>query len=212
MILDTTRMRIQDISMQIFSDMPVYKGKASKRPSLQIECDFTTGNVCETLLHMNMHTGTHLDRQLHMIPGGNTVETLELEKVVTECRVIDCTAAETKVTREDLIGKEIRKGEFILLKTKNSYMDILENDFIWLDKTGAEYLRDIGIKGVGIDSLGIERNQPGHETHLALLNSDIVILEGLRLKDVEEGKYLLIAAPIPVIGAEAAPVRALLLD
>ena len=37
-------------------------------------------------------------------------------------------------------------------------------------------------------------------------------MEGLRLKDIEEREYLLVAAPIKVIGAEAAPVRAVLID
>ena len=52
-----------------------------------------------------------------------------------------------------------------------------------------------GVIGAGIDSLGIERNQPNHETHKTLLSNKIMILEGLRLKHVEEGPYVLIAAP-----------------
>jgi hypothetical protein len=62
-----------------------------------------------------------------------------------------------------------------------------------------------------IDALGIERSQPNHDTHKILLGAEIVILEGLRLKEVEEGEYLLVAAPINVVGAEAAPVRAILI-
>ena len=37
-------------------------------------------------------------------------------------------------------------------------------------------------------------------------------MEGLRLGDVDEGEYFLIAMPIKIIGAEAAPARAILLD
>lgn len=203
--------KIYDISMPITYDMPVYKGRDAKRPSLTVESDFSTGTVYESKLHMNMHTGTHLDRTLHMIPGGNTVETLDLNQVITDCRVIDLSHVEDHISKEDLQEKQINKGDFILLKTKNSYSEILEKDFIYVDRTGAEYLKEKRIIGVGIDSLGIERAQPDHETHLQLMNAGIHILEGLRLKDVEEGEYFLFAAPINVIGAEAAPVRAILM-
>ena len=203
--------KIYDISMPITPAMPVYKGKASKRPELSVESDFTTGTAYESKLTMNLHTGTHLDRTLHMVPGGNTIETLKLEEVITDCKVLDLTTAIDKITADDLKAKDIVAGDFLLLKTKSSYEDILETDFIYLDRTGAEYLASLKIKGVGIDSLGIERGQPGHETHLQLMQLGVHILEGLRLKDIPEGEYFLFAAPINIVGAEAAPVRAILL-
>ncbi len=211
MKLTTDRMRIYDISMPILPSMPVYKGKEEKRPELSIESDFKTGPAYESKLHMNVHTGTHIDRPLHMIPGGATVESLDLAQVVAPCIVLDLKEARDKITKEELIGKEIPEGSFVLLKTRNSFEDILEKDFIYLDRTGAEYLTEHKVIGVGIDSLGIERSQPEHETHIRLLGSGAVILEGLRLMDIEEGEYLLSAAPILIEGAEAAPVRAYLI-
>lgn len=211
MKIDVNKMKLYDISMPITYSMPVYKGKSEKRPLLTIDSDFTTGSAYESRLEMNLHTGTHLDRSLHMLPGGTTMETLDLSQMICDCRVIDLTNVEVKITEEDLKGKDIEEGCFLLLKTKNSYADILEKDFIYLDKSGAAYLKNKKIKGVGIDALGIEREQPEHETHIQLFQSDIAILEGLRLKEIEEGEYLLSAAPIYVVGAEAAPVRAVLI-
>lgn len=211
MIIATDRMRIYDISMPILPSMPVYKGKEEKRPELATVSDFQTGTAYESKLHMNLHTGTHLDRPLHMIPGGAAVESLQLSQVVTPCLVLDMAKVEEKIRQEDLIDKQLGEGSFVLLKTRNSFEEILEKDFIYLDKSGAEYLAERKVIGVGIDALGIERNQPKHETHMILLNSGAVILEGLRLKDVEEGEYLLSAAPILIDGAEAAPVRAYLI-
>lgn len=205
-------MKIIDISMPITHDMPVYKGKEEKRPNLTVQSDFTTGTAYESRIDMNMHTGTHLDRSQHMIPNGTLIESLDLSKVVTECKVLDFTKVEDKITAEDLKTKNIEEGDFILLKTKNSYLDILEGDFIFLDRSGAQYLKDIKVKGAGTDGLGIERSQPDHETHKTLLEIDSVIIEGLRLKDVDEGKYFLFAAPIYIVGAEAAPLRAILLQ
>lgn len=203
--------KIYDISMKITRDMPVYKGKEEKRPNLVKVSDFNTGSAYETSLEMNMHTGTHLDRSLHMIPGGTTIESLRLEQVITKCKVLDLSSCVDKITASDLKDEDINKDDFILLKTRNSYENILEGDFIYVDDSGAEYLRDKKIKGVGIDSLGIERSQPEHPTHIKLLEAGIVILEGLSLKEIDEGEYFLFAAPIYIPKAEAAPVRAVLL-
>lgn len=211
MIIDTNSFEIFDISMPISYTMPVYKGKDIKRPIITTDSDFSTGSAYESRLELNLHTGTHLDTPLHMIQGGYTLEKLDLSKVVTKCKVLDLTSVNEKITDKDLSNFSINKGDFILLKTKNSYEDILENDFIYLDKTGAIYLINKGIRGVGIDSLGIERSQPEHETHLGLFSSDIMILEGLRLKDINEGEYFLNAAPILIPGVEAAPIRAYLI-
>ena len=205
-------MKIYDISMKISGDMPVYKGRAAKKPLFRVESDFTSGSVYETRIDMNMHTGTHIDSPAHILPGGKTIDTLDLSRVVTKCRVLDLQYAEEQITAEHLAAKKIGEGDFVLLKTKNSFFDLLEGRFVFLDRTGAQYLTDRKICGVGIDSLGIERDQHGHETHKLLLGSDIVIIEGLRLKDIPEGEYLLVAAPLSIAGAEAAPARAILID
>ncbi len=210
MIIDTSKMKLYDISLPIAASMPVYKGLEVKRPILSTDMDFNKGKAYESRLEMNLHTGTHIDRPLHMIPGGDTMNTLPLSQVVTPCRVLDLTEAKDKVTKEELLKKDIPMGSFLLLKTRNSYENLLEKDFIYLDRTGAEYLQERKVIGVGIDSLGIERSQPDHETHIRLLGSGAVILEGLQLKDIEEGEYLLSAAPLNIEGVEAAPVRAYL--
>ncbi len=202
---------VYDISMPVTMDMPVYKGKNEKRPVIKVESDFTTGTAYESSILMNMHTGTHLDRTLHMIPGGNTMDTLKLEELITDCKVLNLTQATDKITAEDLESKDIEPGDFILFKTRNSFEPILEEKFIYLDRSGAKYLAERKVKGVGIDALGIERDQPGHETHLALMEIGAHILEGLRLADITEGRYELIALPLNIKGTEAAPVRAILI-
>jgi arylformamidase len=204
-------MKLYDITMPITPNMPVYKGLEAKKPYLSTDRDFDTGTAYESRLEMNLHTGTHIDRPLHMIPGGETMGSLNLSQVITPCRVLDLSGVKDRITKEELLKKEIPEGSFLLLKTRNSYENLLESDYIYLERTGAEYLKERKVIGVGIDSLGIERNQPQHETHIQLLGTGAVIMEGLRLKEIEEGEYLLSAAPLNVEGAEAAPVRAYLI-
>ena len=48
--------------------------------------------------------------------------------------------------------------------------------------------------------------------HLALLRENVVLLEGICLKDVPEGVYFLCAAPLNLAGADGAPCRAVLIS
>lgn len=152
-----------------------------------------------------------MDAPLHMIEGGQDSSFFQVEDMIIPCRVLDMTDVVDGITKDDLQKHSIQAGEFILLKTKNSYTEEFQADFIYVKEDGAKYLTQIGIKGVGIDSLGIERGQPDYCTHKSILGSGIYILEGLRLKNVEEGSYLLIAAPLNIRNVEASPVRALLI-
>lgn len=204
-------MRIYDISMNIQHDMAVYKNKEEKRPVLKVVQDFSTGSAYESKITMDMHTGTHVDAPLHMIEGGKTIDTIDLNSVVAKCKVLDLTSANDKITKEDLVDKNILKGDFIVLKTKNSYTEEFDYNFVFLEKSGAEFLAGKEIIGVGIDSLGIERSQSGHETHKILMENGITIIEGLRLKDIEEDEYIICALPLKIINAEAAPTRAVLI-
>lgn len=207
--------KVHDISMSIFPGMTVYKDNPKKQPILEVVQDFPAASARETRLHIDAHTGTHVDAPLHMIPGGDTMESIHIERLVGTCRVLDLTQVENGITRRDLEPFSIQKGEKILLKTSNSSAsesDAFDLNFIYLEASGAQYLAEIGIDLVGIDALGIERSQPLHETHVELFSRDIIIMEGLRLASIAPGSYLLVAAPLKLIGTEAAPARVLLIE
>jgi len=204
--------KIIDISMEISEEMTVYKNREENRPKIEVTRNFRNSDAFETTITLGMHTGTHLDRPLHIIEDGDTMDSLSLERVVVPCQVLDLTKVEGGITKEDLADKRIPEGHFILLKTKNSLEEDFNFSFVYLAASGANYLKDQGVIGVGIDALGIERDQPEKSTHKALLENDIMILEGLRLGEAEEEEYLLIAAPLKIKGAEAAPVRAMLVN
>ncbi len=201
-------MKIYDISMMVEEDMPVYKNKKDKKPIINTT---TNNDSTESKISFGMHTGTHMDMPLHFVKKGKTVDTLDLHRVITNCKVLDFTYIKEAITSEDLKKKNLEEGDFLLFKTKNSYSKEFDFDFVYLSYDGAEFLKKINIKGVGIDSLGIERSQPNHPTHKILLENEIIIIEGLRLKNIEEGIYKLIALPLKLKGVEASPIRAVLL-
>lgn len=205
-------MKIYDISMTIKEDMAVYNNNNEKRPQIIIRDTYETSNHYESSILMDMHTGTHIDAPLHMVKDGKPMDSYKVEDFITKCKVLDFTDVNDRITVADLQKKEIEQGDFILLKTKNSFTEHFESNFIYLDKTASSYLQKLGINGIGTDGLGIERNQPAHETHINLLSNNIMIVEGLRLKDIPEGIYTLIVLPLKILHTEAAPARAILIE
>ncbi|TXK89605.1 cyclase family protein, partial [Parageobacillus sp. SY1] len=104
------------------------------------------------------------------------------------------------------------ENDFVLFKTKNSLEDAFNFEFIYVAEDAARYLADKKVRGVGIDALGIERSQPGHPTHKTLFSAGVIVIEGLRLKDVPEGSYFMVAAPLKLVGTDAAPARVILFE
>lgn len=202
-------MKMIDITTPIYQGMPVYKNKPEKQPELNTN---TNGHVTESRIAMDLHTGTHIDAPLHMINDGETFETISLENLVRDVKVFDLTQVEDGITKADLEGLSIEEGDFVLFKTSNSFDEEFNFDFIFLKEDGAKFLAEKKITGVGIDALGIERSQPEHPTHKTLFGADIIVIEGLELKDVEAKSYQMVAAPLKLSGTDASPARVLLFE
>ncbi|NLA54577.1 MAG: cyclase family protein [Clostridiales bacterium] len=209
-------MRIIDISMPISPTMPTYKERVEKRPTHTWASRLPQDSANESVYQLNLHTGTHLDAPLHMMMNGKTTaDALPLERLIVRAKVFDLSKVDDKVgiQESDLINFDIKAGDFVLLKTSNSNDPRSGGaDYVSLKESGARYLAKKGIIGVGIDALGIERDQPGHPTHLSLMEKDIIILEGLILRDAAPGEYQLIALPLKIEGVEGAPTRAVLIE
>lgn len=202
-------MKMHDVTGTIYEGMTVYKDKPEKQPTLNTN---TNGYVTETRMELDVHTGTHIDAPLHMLVKGDTFESIPLDSLVGQCKVFDLTNVEDGITKKDLEAFDIQQGDFIFFKTKNSFEEAFNFEFIYLKQDGAEYLSEIGIRGAGTDALGIERSQEGHPTHKTLFNNEVIIIEGLRLAEIEQGEYFMVAAPLKLKGTDASPARVLLFE
>lgn len=202
-----------DISWPISSDMTAYKDRYVVRiiPTKNFEQDA----VRESLITVGSHTGTHIDAPAHFIKNGVRTDALSLDATIGPCVVIDMMHCTQSITRTDLIAvaDSIQQGSRILFKTRNSAhtpTDPFDATFVYIDRQAAAYLAELKIQAVGIDYLGIERNQKGHETHITLLSAGVVIIEGLRLEHVVPGHYFLYCLPLALVGTDGAPARAIL--
>lgn len=203
-------MQVIDISMTIHEAMIVYKNREAKKPKVKTVATHGRNGIHESEICFNLHTGTHIDAPLHMIDGGETIGVYDPERFFNEALVLDLTHVEDMVSAEDLKDQGIREGDFVLLKTRNSFEDFFNTAWISVDASGADFLAEAGVRGVGIDALGIERAQADHHTHRTLLKDKIMILEGIVLKDVAPGRYELVVMPLKLDNLEGAPARAVL--
>ncbi|KML01372.1 cyclase family protein [Rossellomorea marisflavi] len=202
-------MKIYDVTAPIHSDMPVYKNKPEKKPSIKTD---TNGHVTESRISIDLHTGTHVDAPLHMFNEGETIETIDIKQLVRQVKVFDLTDAEENISYDDIKDLDIEENDFVIFKTKNSWDEEFNFDFIYVAADAAKHLAEKKIAGVAIDALGIERAQEGHPTHRTLMGNGVIIMEGLRLKDIEPGQYFMVAAPLNVQKTDASPARVLLFD
>ncbi|WP_377889798.1 cyclase family protein [Alkalihalobacillus sp. R86527] len=202
-------MKMYDVSAPIFKGMAVYKDKEEKQPEINTK---TNGHVTESRLSLDVHTGTHVDAPLHMVNDGATIETINQEDLVGTVKVIDVTSVKGAITKADIESEDIQAGDFVLFKSQNSFEEEFNFEFVFVGEDAARHLAECSIRGVGVDGLGIERSQPDHPTHRSLFEKDIIIMEGLRLKDVDAGQYFMVAAPLKLQGTDASPARVLLFE
>ena len=210
-------MPIYDLSVPLSVELPTYPGD----PGIEIHDWFSlsTGDPANvTFLKFGAHTGTHIDAPAHFIEGAPRVESVGLDVLIGEALVVE-VPYELNSIDESFVSRHCPPGvQRVLFKTRNSDLwkqaaAEFRQDYVYLELGAAQQLLKQGIKLVGIDYLSIEQfGKEGHPTHLALLSSGVVILEGLNLTEVSSGLYELICLPLRIRGGhgDGAPARAVL--
>jgi arylformamidase len=208
-------MKIHDITVTINAETPIYKGD----PGVEINSfkaikHGDSANVSQ--IAFGVHTATHVDAPNHFIDGGKRVHQLDPHKLVGPCRVIQLSDDVIEIEPEHC--GNLSGVERVLFKTQNSEFWAtpergFRSDFSYLTPATADLLVANGIVLVGIDYLSIEKSgSPGHPVHHTLLANEIVIVEGVDLREVPPGDYELLCMPLKYDGAtgDGAPARTFL--
>ena len=163
---------------------------------------------------LSTHTGTHADAPLHVDDAGRSVDELPLDAFVGPALVVEVGNASSirpeHVPEFDGIGPTR-----VLFKTSASGLASHEwpDAVVPIPPDTVRCLSDNGAVLVGTDAPSVDPlDSTDLPAHHALLEAEIVSLEGLALADVPPGRYELIALPLKLSGADAAPVRAALRD
>ena len=167
-----------------------------------------------SVLRMDVHCGTHIDAPLHALADGLPVEQIPLETLLGPVLVADLAGAQS-IGREELDGLAVAPSVTrLLFRTSNSdrwrHGPRFDPQYVGLTLEGGRWLAERGIGLVGLDYVSVQRFADEFETHRVLLSAGIVLLEGINLEHVAPGRYELLCLPLSLVGAEAAPARAIL--
>ena len=196
-------MKIHDISQEVFS-CSVYPGDPA--PKKQVLSSMESGDLYNlTAFSMCAHNGTHIDAPRHFIADGKSIEELALAATVGLAYVAEC---EGDITAED--------AREILCKAKNALVGaekrILIKGNAVVTEAAAEAFAVAGTLLLGVEGQTVGPENAPMRVHKILLGAGTVLLEGVRLGDVNEGACFLSAAPLSLAGADGAPCRAYVIE
>ena len=196
-------MKIYDISQEVFSSA-VFPGDPV--PKKEMVSQIKDGDVCNlSKLSMCAHNGTHIDAPYHFIDGGKTVDKMGLEHFVGMAYVAEHHGVVSYNDAKNMIKKARAQNE-------DSAKRILIKGDIEVSLEGAKAFLEEKILLLGNEPQTVGPKDSPMAVHLALLGAGVVLLEGIRLKNVAEGVYFLSSAPLNLGGGDGAPCRAVLID
>jgi arylformamidase len=207
-------MRTYDVTLTITHDMPVWPGDTP--PTLVRTGSIEKGDNANTSeVTLSVHTGTHVDAPDHFLGNGKTIEQLSLDSLLGRAYVLHLPDVD-QITAAVLERADIPpRTRRLLFKTRNSEywakgVKEFQTGFAGLTEDAAQLLVDRNVRLVGIDYLSIAPYKKSRPTHRLLLEAGVVIVEGLDLSHVSQGRYTITCLPLKLGGSDGAPARVIL--
>jgi arylformamidase len=181
-----------------------------------------TGTIAEngiftvSTMAISTHAGTHVDAPAHCIQGSRNIEEYGADRFILPALVIPIKDRQS-IKPEELKSADIKPGYALLFKTENSNTGrvssgVYSKDYVGLSYAAADYCVEKKVGMVGIDYITIDLPGEPMTVHRKLLSNDVLILEGINLKDVPAGEYTLLCLPLKIKDGDGSPVRAVLVD
>lgn len=203
--------RLWDITQPLRPDMPTWPG----------DTPFDSGNVWSMgpgtpvnvgRFSQSAHAGTHADAPFHYDAGGATAETVDLTTYLGPCRLIDVRGAGARIEPGDVAAALDGVPARVLLRTYEAFPHAAwDSDFKAIAPETIDLLADHGVRLIGVDTASLDpETSKTMDAHRRVAARGMAILEGLVLTEPPPGDYELIALPLPLLGLDASPVRAVL--
>jgi len=210
---------IVDLSHPLGPGISVYPGD----PPFRVDqaATLAADGVNVTSLHLGTHAGTHVDAPFHLLADGASIDALALELFTGPAVVVDVRGREAgeAIGWDALAGRaaEFRPGAVVLLHTGWSRFfgtpAYLRHP--WLTGDAARRLVAAGVRTLGVDTLSPDPTPASDSAaldlpvHHAVLGAGGVIAENLAgLEQVTFADPRISLFPLPIAGADGAPVRA----
>lgn len=207
-------MRIVDLSHEYANEMPLYPGLPT--PSFRNIAQVTEDGYAMSEYHLVNHIGTHVDAPAHQIAGGDTLDEISLERLVTDAVTVDLAGREPgpigRAELEPLLG-DLGAGDWLFLCSDNGRnwgSDAYWTGWSYPDADASRALIERGIVGIGFDGPSADPvDTDTFDLHKVWLGAGRMILENLTNLDLLPQRTQIVVAPLKVRGANGAPARVL---
>lgn len=162
------------------------------------------------------HVGTHADAPMHVESEWGASETLPVAAFVGECALValptdfDVASDISSSLLQTLLG-ETPPARVLLCTGHSIDSGTFPNDWPALTEEAVAWLLARGVRVWGSDAPSADRRTSKElPIHHALFAGGAFVIENLALAHVPVGRYELLAQPLAIVGADAAPLRAML--
>ena len=195
-------MKIYDISQEVFG-CQVFPGDPA--PERKVLCSTEKVDLYNlTAFNMCAHNGTHVDAPFHFLKDGKTIDAIGLESFVGQAFVVEHSGIVSGDDAAEIYEKAKDRDPEAAKRI------LIRGDAV-VSSEAAKVFASKGILLLGNESQTVGPEDAPMEVHLILLGAGVVLLEGIRLTEVSEGRYFLSAAPLNLSGADGSPCRAYLI-
>ena len=209
-------MKIHDISRPVAKGIPVWPGDTPY--DFRFVAEIQKGSSVNVgRVEMSVHTGAHTDAPLHFQDGAPDMASVALSKYLGPCVLADVRPAGpggvTPALLAGTVDAAVRRTKRLLLRSYPQRPGGFDVHMTHATPALADWLAERGAVLFGIDTDSMDAfDSQDLPAHHRLTRHGIAILEGLDLSRVAPGEYELIALPLRLVGADASPVRAVLVE
>jgi arylformamidase len=205
--------RVVDLTHAFRNGMPVFPGlpEPSFDPIAKVEDD----GYAMTRYAMLNHIGTHVDAPAHQIAGGDTLDEIGLERLVTDAVTIDVSHRRPHgpipLAELEPHLERIRQGDIVLLNSDNARnygSDAYWTGWSYPDADAARALIERGVSAIGFDGPSADPvDSTTFDLHRVWLGAGRMILENVANLDQLPARAQVVVAPMKVAAANGAPAR-----
>ena len=205
-------MKIHDLSPLISPRLAVWPGDMPF--SRQVAVSIAEGaNLDLSSVTTTVHLGAHADAPSHYAAGGAGMDGVDLAPYIGPCQVMRVAIGRGERIMPSHLKGDLRAPRVLFHTGTFPDPERWNTDFASLSPELVEHLHAHGVVLVGLDTPSVDPfESKALEAHQALARTGMRNLEGLLLDAVPEGLYTLAALPLRIEGADASPVRAVLIE
>ncbi|WP_165998334.1 cyclase family protein [Bacillus sp. Cs-700] len=210
--------KIIDLSIPVHNETPVFPG--DPKPNIYPVAEHDKDGYQVTQMNIGTHTGTHLDAPFHFQKNGDSIDQLNLMKVIGPGHVIDVTGKEPgeEITLKDVASQieSVLPGTITLFHTGWSQHIGTQTyfNYPYLSVDIINTLLEKGVSTFFIDALNVDK--PGASTfpvHEAITSVNGIIGENFcNFEKIDFENPLIIALPLKLEGLDGSPVRAVAVE